>query len=131
MRRLNIIGTCLVAVLLPLIGSACTNTYDSGVNPTTLESFKIEKNKTTEQELIDHFGQPATVESGSDGSQTLTWSGATSETHNLGYLEGFTMALGVSHENVNAHTTALSVTVRNGIVVDYKLITSNQQTHLY
>jgi len=123
-----VIGVFMIGCIVVDVG--CTNTYQGGTNVQKLESYKIEKNKTTAQDLIAQFGQPASVMTNSDGSQTMTWSGYDAQSHDLGLLEGITMPLGISHEDVNSNNASLVVTVRNGIIVDYQVMTSNQNTHL-
>jgi hypothetical protein len=102
----------------------------------TLANFKIEKNKTTEQELVDHLGQPASTTINSDGSKVLTWSGGQSQTQGAGSWGTALISIvpgGIlfAHEDMNVHTSSIMVTVRNGVVVDYTVVDSNQKTHLY
>src|ERR1700749_489894 len=66
--RLLIIGCLLVA-------AGSTEPIHNGVDVQKLDSLKIEKNKTTEQDLVASLGPPATTMTRADGSKMLTWSG--------------------------------------------------------
>jgi hypothetical protein len=118
-------------LMIGIVPLGCTQSINSGTDTQKLESLKIEKNKTTEQELVASLGPPQSSTDRGDGTTILTWSGVSGQSHDATAMIFVPVVGGFfAHANVNATTRSLSVTVRNGIVVDYTEVTSNQNTTL-
>jgi PBP1b-binding outer membrane lipoprotein LpoB len=114
-----------------LIAAGCNDTYHSGVDVRKIENVKIEKNKTTEQDLIASLGPPANTMIRGDGSKMLMWSGVDAQSHDATGLILVPFVGGLlAHDDVNAHTSSITATVVNGIVVDYTISDSNQKSQL-
>jgi hypothetical protein len=131
------IGHLLVGALIIIAGTGgCSDNVQSGSDVQKLESFKIEKNKTTEQELVANFGPPASTMTNSDGSKVLTWSGVEGQGHGAGswgtaMLNIVPGGIFFAHENMQTNSSSISVTIRDGVVVDYNVIESNQNQKMY
>ena len=104
-----------LSVLLVAIGSGgCfTATHHTGTDLSTLDTFKIEKGTTTEQDLEKQFGPPTTKVTRGDGATMETWSDSTGEAH-MTPLAVF----GVTPDTT-AKGRTLTATIRDGVVVDY------------
>lgn len=91
-----------------------------GSDLSKLDEFKIEKNKTTERELVDRFGLPGHSTQQGDGSRILTWTDASSE--------GNVSAVPFTpRQPMNVKSRSLTVTVRDSVVVDFRVSDSSQQ----
>jgi len=100
----------------------------SGADLSKLQDFKIEKNKTTEKELVDHFGAPGNTTMRGDGLKMLSWNDARSDANYNG--AAFIPIVGVFtgsavHQKVTHRS--LSATVRDGVVIDFTQSDGNQQ----
>jgi hypothetical protein len=111
----------LAALSLVLVGCMPVSNHQ-GADLTTLASFKIEKNRTTEKELVDHFGQPLNTTTESDGSRILSWNEVRSEGHTnmTKFIPGIGLFTGPLTEQNVTHRS-LVATVRDGLVVDYRV----------
>jgi hypothetical protein len=94
-------------------GGCFTASHHSGTDLSTLDSFKIEKGTTTEQDLEKQFGPPTTKVTRGDGATMETWSDSTGEAH-MTPLAIF----GVTPDST-AKGRTLTATIRDGVVVDY------------
>lgn len=96
-----------IAVLACAVLGGCMS-YDRSVGADVgkFDSLAIEKNKTTEQEIVAALGPPATTATREDGVQMVRWNGAKTEKR----LSG-------SKTTVRS----LSAEVKNGVVVDYTM----------
>ena len=118
---LTVIGGLLVAGCFP------SQTH-SGADLSKLDDFKIEKNKTTEKELVDHFGAPGNTTMRGDGSKMLSWNDARSDANYNGaafipIVGAFTGPM--VDQKINHRS--LSATVRDGVVIDFTETNGNQQ----
>jgi len=105
-----------------------TNSTHQGSDLSKLDDFKIEKNKTTEKELVDHFGAPGNTTMRGDGSKMLSWNDARSDANYNG--AAFIPIVGVFagsavHQKINHRS--LSATVRDGVVIDFTETNGNRQ----
>jgi len=95
----------LLSVAITLVTAGCAS-YHGGTDLSSVDSTPILVNQTTQQELITLFGHPQHTTTGSDGRTLLTW--WDSKSH----------ANAFSGSTVKART--LTVTIVNGVVVDFK-----------
>jgi hypothetical protein len=102
-----------VLILLVLTSAGCVNSHKGSDLSKLGTSVQIVKGKTTEQELRQAFGDPSHVTTHGDGSRILNWFDARTK----GYIVP-TPLPGPSGD-VRTATKSLSVTVRDGVVVDY------------
>jgi hypothetical protein len=124
----------MVTVAVPLGG--CQQTYKNGSDIQALQDFKIEKGKTTEQELISRLGEPASTMDRGDGTIVLTWSGAQGTTNGTGPLGSAFLSMvpgGIllAHDDMKMQSQSLQVTVKDGIVIDYTILSANQNIRMY
>jgi hypothetical protein len=124
------------AGLFVLFGITCTSLSCQsdthyGADLSKLDPSKIEKNKTTEQELVEEFGQPSATTTQGDGSQIMTWSDSRGDSH-INPADGLPFVGLVTGPTSNTKVTSksLSATIRGGVVVDYT-VTQGGQTYSY
>lgn len=112
-------------LVLAVAGCVPVNTH-VGSDLSSLDSFRIEKNKTTEAELVKRLGPPASTVVSGDGSRILTWGDSRAEASvNLAANLPFGFLMGMSPLESLGKSRALSAVVRDGIVVDFTLSDSN------
>lgn len=123
-RRLSALW---VITALAIIGCS-TNTTHQGSDLSKLDEFKIEKNVTTEKELVDHFGSPGNVTARGDGSQILVWNDTRSDakTNGTKFIPVVGLFTGPMVDQKINHRS-LSATVRDGVVIDFTETNGNQQ----
>ncbi len=114
MRRIFVFFFCVG--LSSFIGCASMH---NGSDLSKLDDFKIERNVTTEKQLVDEFGPPMHTTTRGDGTKVLTWN----DTHSSYQLNPASMVPGVGFfvhdEGSHATFRTLNATIRDGIVVDY------------
>jgi len=112
----------------------CTQDYDSGTDVATLQNTSfIVKGKTTEQELITHFGKPMTETTSGDGSTMLQWVGSHATTDGPDFFSraviGTVAAGWTPSTTANTQSLSVSVTVnKDGIVTDVTSATTNNNS---
>jgi hypothetical protein len=130
-------GYFVLGILLVVTGiSGCTQDYDSGSDVKTLQdnSF-IVKGKTTEPELIAHFGQPMTKTTSGDGCVVLGWMGSHATTSGMDPVSrgliGVVAAGWTPGETATSQSYLLSVTVnKGGVVTDVTSSTTNTNSNI-
>lgn len=118
---------CAVALVLVTVGGCIPISAHSGSDLTKLDLFKIEKNKTTEEELLQHLGQPLNTTMLADGSKQMMWMDANAQGHLnvVSALVPWAWAADQQHDTTT--NRSLTATIRDGLVVDY--IISNTAPH--
>lgn len=119
---------CVTAFLILLNGCMPVSSH-YGSDLSKLDETKIEKNATTEKELVDRFGPPQNTTSRGDGTKMLSWNDArgqgsvnmTKAVPVVGLFTGNTVSQRITHRSLTA-------TVRDGLVVDYTVSDSNSDT---
>ena len=112
-----------LAILLSLSFTGCIPmSMHRGSDLAKLDEFTIEKNKTTERELIERFGKPQSTMTNADGSRVLTWTEMRGEGQmNLAAsLVPFAWTAAKTAEQ-KTQSRSLMVTVRDGVVADYRI----------
>lgn len=104
----------------PMIAGCFPVSTHRGADLSKAEEFHIEKNKTTEKELVDRFGPPGNTVTRGDGTKMLSWTdsrgqGTVNTTKFLPIVGLFT---GNTVDQKTTHRS-LTATVRDGVVVDY------------
>lgn len=97
-----------------------------GSDLSKLDEVKIEKNATTEKELVDRFGPPQNTTSRGDGTKMLSWNDSRGE-GNVNMTKAVPVVGLFTGNTVNQKIThrSLTATVRDGVVVDYTVSNSN------
>ena len=62
----------LNAIVL-LLGGCIPVSSQNGADLSKMQEFHIEKNVTSEKELVDHFGPPGNTVTQGDGARMLSW----------------------------------------------------------
>jgi hypothetical protein len=116
----------VLAVMLIATGCVPTSTH-GGADLSHLDAFKIEKNKTTEKELIDHFGPPGNTTTRGDGTQMLSWNDdrQSSDINMSKAIPIVGLFTGPAVDQKIAHRS-LTATVRDGVVIDYTATDGNE-----
>lgn len=115
-----LVAACCLAGCMPFSSR-------SGTDLNKFEQFTVEKNVTTEKELIEHFGEPATTSMQGDGSKLVVWHGGQVKSH-VNFAEAIVPLVGFADKDrTAAKTQSLTATIRNGVVVDYSLTNSSQR----
>lgn len=96
-----------------------------GADLRQLDSFRIVKNQTTERELVERFGPPATSTAEGDGTKHLIWTD-TRSTGSINMARAFVPIPGLTDTH-NGTSKTLMVTTRDGVVTDYLVTDSNTQ----
>lgn len=92
--------------------------YGNQIDETKVQ--KIEKGKTTGEEILGWFGSPTNKSTGSDGTTTFTFLG--SEYKSKANILG---AYGLGDaSSTTTSTKTLTVTLRNNVVEDYRFTTN-------
>jgi hypothetical protein len=99
-----------------------------GADLSKVDEFHIEKNKTTEKELVDRFGLPGNTLTRGDGTKTLSWN----DSRGQGTVNGtkFIPVVGLFTGNLmdqKITQRSLTATVRDGVVVDYTTSDGNSR----
>jgi hypothetical protein len=118
----SILIAALLFALLNAIGCS-SDSYHYGSDLSQLGRFAIEKNKTTQEEMLAHFGRPGeSTSSGSANALTtvMIWTDVRNQEDSNTTITG-----GDKHSRVRV-TTTLRATLVNGVVVDYTTTSSNQ-----
>jgi hypothetical protein len=116
-RRIHF--TFVVSALALSYATGCIPmSIQRGADLSKLDEFKIEKNRTTEKELVDHFGAPGNTMTASDGSKVLTWSDARSQS---------TINIFFPQPSGKVTRRSLTATVRDNLVVDYQISDGKQE----
>jgi spermidine/putrescine-binding protein len=123
--RAHFVAALRVAIVTGAVAGAASTAgcipYSThrGTDLSKLDQNPIEKNKTTERELVDRFGPPSFSTTQGDGSKVLTWSDAKSDS-NISMLP-------FTRNSINVQSRTLTVTVRDSVVVDYRVSDGSQQ----
>lgn len=117
-----------VSMLLLAIGCFPSSSH-VGADLSKADEFTIEKGKTTEQQLIDRFGPPGNTTTRGDGERILTWNDArqNSTINGTKFIPVVGLFTGPAVDQKVTHRS-LTVTVRDGIVIDYTSTSGNQKT---
>ncbi|WP_041059177.1 outer membrane protein assembly factor BamE domain-containing protein [Vibrio owensii] len=103
----------VMAILLTFGLSACA-TQGNKIDNESLSQIK--KGKTSEQQVVEMFGKPASTGFSSDGSKNLTFSYASAHTNPASYIP----FIGFLFSGVDSESQYLYVVVdKNGKVKDY------------
>ena len=128
MARIFCFGVLPALVILVFLSApGCVpRSYHQGSDLSKLDEFHLEKNRTTEKELIEYFGPSENTFTKGDGDKVLTWTDMRSE----GTVNGATAIPIVGHfmgNSVDQKVTrrSLNATVRDGIMVDYTVADGN------
>lgn len=103
----------VVAVLLAIGLSACA-THGQKIDNDSVSQIK--KGQTSEQQVVEMFGEPASTGFSSDGSKNLTFSYASAQANPASFIP----FIGFLFSGVDSESQYLYVTVdKNGKVKDY------------
>ena len=117
---LGLHGVIVVGTLVFALTSGGCFSSHYGSDLSKLDDYKIEKNVTTEKDLVDQFGEPNNTTMRSDGSKVLMWGDARGSA-------SFNPATAVpvvgmfAHDEGHGTHKSLTAIVRDGVVVDYTI----------
>ena len=94
--------------------TACaTATYSSGRDFSEQSVAQIQKNKTTEQDVLNLCGEPSSKSSGADTSEIWSYVYISSTSHAKNKIFSMDVNTSTVHKN-------LTITLQGGLVSDYK-----------
>jgi hypothetical protein len=115
--NLRVVATATL-LLLGCAGGGCASHHSHGVSFSKLDSFKIVNNQTTEKEVLQELGEPASTVNAQGGVKIMTW--YASQTTDS------TAPLGVGYEHAVTNRV-LTVRTHDGVVIGHDERRSEQK----